>query len=157
MIKNTPNMKPAFSMITAIFLIVLMSSVAAFVMNLSGKMIQETVTNYQKEQATLYAKSYTEFAIMAATSQNCIQDITDDIGANPLTGDGYTILVNTQYIGSDLVGPKCNTVGATPITTATSKGGTIILDTYVRYKNPNAPNVAISPWITYHRRTLQRL
>ena len=60
--------RKAFSMITAIVVIVLMASVAVFIMNLSGKMVKETTTQYQREQAILLSKSYTEYAVMAVTA-----------------------------------------------------------------------------------------
>ncbi len=154
-LKNTPMMRDAFSMITAIFLILLMASIAAFVMNLSGKMVQETTIQYKQEQAILYAKSYTEFAVMAATARNCINTIDANI-STPATGDGYWITVNAQYIGDDLGAAVCPTIGNT-IATVNSRGAIMLLDTYVRYRNPDVPDIANSPWITYHRRTLQRL
>ena len=78
MIKKKKNRR-AFSMITAIFVILIMATVGGFIMNLSGKMIQETTSQYRKEQAILYAKSYTEYAIMAATAQTCIRNISSNI------------------------------------------------------------------------------
>lgn len=153
---NNFNMRPAFSMITAIFVIVIMASVASFVMNLSAKTLQETITQYQKEQAMLYAKSYTEFAIMSATARDCIQSIDTNI-STPLTGDGYWVHLDIQYLGNGLNASGCaNTIGGV-ISTANSQGGTILIDTYVRYKNIDVPNIAASPWVTYHRRSLQRL
>lgn len=163
MIQNTYNMRSAFSIITAIFVIVLMASVAAFIMNLTGKMLQETTTQYRKEQAILFAKSYTEFALMAATARNCIQSV-DAHTTNPagsLQGNGYWIQINAQYIGNELAAvPNCDTVGGA-ITNVNSRGGILMLDTYVRYRDPENPNIGL-PWAqypgaTYHRRTLQRL
>ena len=160
------SMRKAFSMITAIFLIVLMGTVAAFVMNLSGKMVKETTTQYKKEQAILFAKSYTEFAIMAATAQNCIQNIQANIGAAPLVGNGYHIEVQAQYIGNDLANPPANcpnTVGLNAINNAQSRGAILLLDTYVHYRDPADPNAlagvnwANNRGLVYHRRTLQRL
>ena len=55
--------KKAFSMITAIFVIVIMSAVTALIMNVTGKTLKETTQQYQKEQAALLARSYTELAI----------------------------------------------------------------------------------------------
>jgi len=159
MIYKTQPMRAAFSMITAIVVIVLMATVAAFIMNISGKMVEETTTQYKKEQAILYAKSYTEFAVMAATSQDCIQGVdahTVD-AANSAIGNGYWIHIDVQYIGNDLPAAVCPVVGVVPIANPDSQGGVILLDTYVRYKNPDAPNIANSPWVTYYRRTLQHL
>jgi type II secretory pathway pseudopilin PulG len=164
------NMRNAFSMITAIFVIVIMASIASFVLNLAGKVTKETVTQFQNEQAILYAKSYTEFAVMAATSRNCIKKIVSFVGttkAKVFEGEGYRITVDIQYVGSDL-NPNfaCKTIGGS-ISTADSKGGTVLIDTYVRYRDRDIVGLAIDagvaadannlPWTTYHRRTLQRL
>ena len=163
MIKNTIKMRSAFSMITAIFVILIMASVTVFIMNLSGKMIQETGAQYRKEQAILYAKSYTELAIMAATARNCITTITANVDGNAVQvrqGQGYRIIVNIQYVGNDNGCP--NTFGGA-ITTNNSKGTIVLIDAYVHYRDPEHPNaIAGLPWandsgITYHRRSLQRL
>ena len=163
------KMRNAFSMITAIFVIVIMASIAGFVLNLAGKVTKETTAQYQNEQAILYAKSYTEFAVMAATSRDCIKTITAFIGVSQqkvYEGEGYDIEVNIQYIGNDLVGGDCNTIG-NAITTPASKGGIALIDTYIKYRDSdmvdaflNAGNTVDKdslPWTTYHRRTLQRL
>jgi hypothetical protein len=157
------NMRHAFSMITAIFLIVLMSTVAVFVMDISGKVVKETTAQYRKEQAILYAKSYTEFAIMALTAQNCVQTITADVDGSQnevKAGQGYRVIVNIQYLGNDNGCP--NTIGGN-VTTSSSRGNVILVDTYVHYRDPEHPNAqnaiawALDPGITYHRRTLQKL
>lgn len=155
--------RPAFSMITSIFLIVVMSSLAIFIMSLSGKVVQETTSQYRKEQAILYAKSYTEFAIMSLTAQNCISSISANVDGTPaevLQGEGYRVVVNIQYLGND--NGCTNTIGAS-VTTQSSQGNVVLIDTYVRYRNPEHPNAINSvawvndPGITYHRRTLQKL
>lgn len=157
------KLRPAFSMITAIFLIVLMSTVAIFIMDLSGKTLQRTTNQYRKEQAILYAKSYTEFAIMSLTARNCIQSISADVdgtAAQVQQGQGYRVTVNIQYIGND--NGCLNTIGAS-VTTTSSQGNVVLIDTYVQYRNPNdADAIANAAWdnnnsITYYRRTLQKL
>jgi len=164
------EMRKAFSMITAIFIILLMASVAAFVMSLTGKVTQETVTQYRKEQAILLAKSYTELAIMTATAQNCAPyKITANVGGNTAAktrqGEGYSIEVHTRYIGnnSGCNSPRSRRIGGAVENNA-SIGSTILIDTYVRYRNPDELNAIKNktftnsrPGITYHRRTLQRL
>lgn len=156
MIIHTTNHKSAFSMITAIFVILLLSSVAAFIMNLSGKMIEATTTQYRKEQAILYAKSYTEFAIMSATARDCIKTITanvDGTAAEVLAGQGYRVTVNVQYIGNDLTTAgvaNCNTLG-NAITNPSSKGSIVLIDTYVRYRNPEHPRAIVRPMEKYHQ------
>ena len=61
-------MRKAFSMIMAIFVILLMATVGAFILNISAKSVKSTLLQYKREQAILYARSYTELAIMTATT-----------------------------------------------------------------------------------------
>ena len=165
MIKFTQKRK-AFSMITAIFIILLMATVASFVMNLSGKIVQETTAQYRKEQAILLAKSYTELAIMSATAQDCAPlTINGLVGSNSKKGQGYQVSVKTRYIGDNSACANEVKLGAGDnIITPSSIDGTILIDVYVRYRNPEDPNaINNTTWtnarrgITYHRRTLQRL
>ena len=169
--KYIHTQREAFSMITAIFVIVLLATVAAFILNLSGKIVSETTTQYRKEQAILYAKSYTEFAIMSATAKDCIKTITanvDGTATQVKAGQGYRVIINLQYIGNELASSTCDTLGGA-ITNIASQGATVLIDTYVRYRDPDHPRaIAGDPWkstsnpngyegITYHRRTIQRL
>ena len=169
MIQNTDKFKPAFSMITAIFVILLLSTVAAFILNLSGKSIDETTTQYRKEQAILYAKSYTEYAIMSAVARDCIKTITGYVGgtlSQVKAGNGYKVTVDIQYVGNELAGAlggTCDTLGGA-ISTTNSRGAIILVDTYVRYRNPDHPDAIAGvafdnthPGFVYHRRTIQRL
>ena len=157
--------RKAFSMITAIFVIFIMASVGGFILNLSGKMVQETTAQYRKEQSILYAKSYTEFAIMAATQGTCIRKIFGSLGESPTKvqeGEGYYVEVFLQYIGDDSACPN-KLGGLGNITYNNSKNTAVIIDTYVHYRDPEHPNAisglawSADPGITYHRRTLQKL
>lgn len=91
-------MRKAFSMITAIFIIVLMATVGAFILNISAKSVKSTVLQYKREQAILYARSYTGLAIMDATANTGIRTLTS-------TADGnYTITTtSTPISGSDFI------------------------------------------------------
>jgi len=170
MILTPYSQHKAFSMITAIFVIILMGTVSVYVLNLAGKMTRETTAQYQNEQAILYAKSYTEFAIMAANTRDCINKITSFIGSSQQAvyeGKGYLIEVDVQYIGNEFFGAiGCNTLGG-DIRDSQSEGGIILIDTSVKYRDldivdvfkndGNTVNKTNLPWITYHRRSLQRL
>jgi len=158
--------RDAFSLITAIFLILLMASVAAFVMNLSGKMVQETTSQYQKEQAVLLAKSYTELAIMSVMSNDrtttCISNInaTDIVpqGATAGVAQGYNVRTRIAFIGPATDISSCdNTRELGNPVTVSSDNLNIIVDVYVEYKDINHPNPSVAPFITYHRRTLQKI
>jgi len=153
-------MRKAFSMITAIFIIVLMAAVAAFILNLSGKMVQETTTQFQREQSMLLAKSYTEYAIMAVTanehnSSNCLNDISGNYG--DLGGGAYlyTVDVNISYIGDGNLDASCRTLSNT--VTNLKSPLSIIVDVFVRHKDLNHPAGSSAPEITYHRRSLQKI
>lgn len=152
----TSNRK-AFSLLTALIVIVLMATVAMLVMNMTGKMVKETTAQYQREQAALLAKSYTEYAIMAVTSNdrttNCLSDIDGTVGANPANGNGYQIRTYIAYIGHNAEVGTCSTVFSNSVTEANSPLN-IIVDVYVEYKE--ADNTS-APWVTYHKRTLQKI
>ncbi len=173
-------MRNAFSLITAIFVMLIMATVAAFILNLSGKITQETGAQYRQEQAALLARSYTELAVMAVinhdrnTTSSCIEDIDGVVNGvlpnGPVTGStadgsGYNVMTRVYYLGNDL--PCSNsrelTDNASNSTTRitsnynnTSSSDSlagIIVDVYVQYKTPDDP----THWITYYRRTLQKI
>jgi len=148
---KTVKMRNGFSMITTIFLIVIMATVAIFVMNLSGKIVKSTTLQYQHEQAELYAKSYTEFAVMSVTgndrSTNCLSTITGTIG-------NYSIRTHIAYIGSTSVIGSC--AGTRKLSTNVNTPSTpltIIIDSYVDYQDLDNSNQTY----TVHRRTVQKI
>ena len=153
-------MRKAFSMLTAIFIIVLMATVAAFIMNLSGKMVQETTTQFQREQSVLLAKSYTEYAILAVTANehntsNCLNNITGGYGDDGSGNNIYNIDVNISYIGYSNLHDNCRTLSNSVVTAKSPLN--IIVDVFVSYKDLDHPDGASAPDITYHRRSLQKI
>jgi len=172
-------MRKGYSLITAVFIMVLLAIVSAFILNLSGKVVQETTSQYRQEQSALLARSYTELAIMAVmqhdreVTNNCTQDIDGTIqstliGAAPGTGS-YSVETRIYYLGNNLpcantrrlndnaLAGFSNTVIATDYNTTvpvkTDALAAIIVDVYVMYKDPDNPTFDI----TYHRRTLQKI
>ncbi len=153
-------MRKAFSMITAIIVIVLMATVGTFILNLSGKMVKGTTTQFQREQAMLLAKSYTEYAIMAVTANehNDTQCLNNIKGRYPSTTPAYYIDVNISYIGNTVNGVSslmghCARELSTAATTPKSPLN-IIIDVFVRYPDYDHPN---NLRMTYHRRSLQKI
>ena len=147
-------MRKGFSILTAIAVIVIISSIGAFILSLSGKMVSETTVQFQREQAMLLSKSFTEYAIMAVTaneqnSSNCLNSISSNMG------NFYYVDVNISYIGRDLDN-SCANILSTDVQTNRSPL-TIIIDVDVKYQNPDDPRGASAPWITFHRRTLQKI
>jgi type II secretory pathway pseudopilin PulG len=158
--------REAFSILTAIVIIVLMAMVAMFVMNLSGKIVKSTTAQFQHEQAELYAKSYTEYAVLAVTAHNRTADCIDTITASIQTdtsagapsvaqGNGYRVRTHISYIGTPAEIGSCTPIRKLSINVTTPKTPlTIIIDTYVDYKDPD--NTA-GPWLTVHRRSVQKI
>lgn len=172
-------MRKAFSMITAIFVMITMATIAAFILNLSGKIVQESSAQYRQEQAALLARSYTELAVMAVINHDrnatntCIEDIDGDIrglipgDAPTSTASGYSVMTRLYYLGNGLPCSQSRrlndstTHSATTITSnynnitpaAADALAAIIVDVYVQYSDPDAPDHLI----TFHRRTLQKI
>ena len=156
--------REGFSLITAIFVIVLMATVTSLILNTTGKVIKETTMQYRNEQARLLAKSYTELALLSvmghdrATLGNCVTRVQGTINtlqigqANP-TG-GYTVETDIQYIANGFpASGTCTILNAQDLQSL--QGPNMIIDVYVRYQDPDQPTAAHQ--ITYHRRTLQKL
>lgn len=161
--------REAFSMITAVFLILIMATIAAFIFSLSGKIIKETTNQYQKEQAVLIAKSYTELAIMAVMANDrngtssCISDVDGVVGpaGASANGRGYRVRTRIGFIGPNGDIGSCFAVRQLDDSVSGNELN-IIVDVYVDYKDINHPNLDTAntnttPWITYHRRTLQKI
>ena len=153
--------KRAFSMVTAIFTIVIMASLTALIMNVTGKTIKETTMQYQKEQATLLARSYTELALLYVsgfdrTLGDCLQTLNGTYGAN----DEYNIQVEISYLRGQstdaLTSCPASRVQDIPNTTASPLDRTlsIFVDVFVRYKDYDDPS---DRNITFYKRTLQRI
>ena len=162
--------KKAFSMVTAIFVMFIMASLTALIMNVTGKTVKATTHQYQKEQAMLLARSYTELAILYTlyydrnSTSSCLEKITGNFG------NDYNITINIRYIGNDILLNGCKktiltdgTIGeannTNDVATWTTTGGfyntvSLIIDTYVNYKDFDDPS---DRNITFHRRTIQKL
>ena len=172
------HLRPAFSMMTAIFVIVLMAGVTAMVFDLTGKTIKETTAQYQREQSILLSRSYTELAIMAVSARditinNCLRDIGGKVGStsNINQGQGYKIQTNIYYIGDGYNSTNCAATRVLDGSATTDVNSTlnIIVDTYVKYRDIDlvdlymnthggtAPGATDLPWMTYHKRTLQKI
>jgi type II secretory pathway pseudopilin PulG len=153
--------KKAFSMITAIFVIVIMATVSSLIMNVTGKTIKATTLQYQKEQAQLLARSYTELAILKVLyydrNSSCLNTFSDTFGKE-VGYDGYDVKVNIKYIGNNTLLANCGTSHITSTWTNNSSGFnktiSLIIDTFITYKDFDDP---ANRDITYHRRTLQKI
>jgi len=164
--------KKAFSMVTAIFVIFIMASLTALIMNVTGKTVKATTHQYQKEQVMLLGRSYTELAILYVlyydrnSGNNCLETINDHFGeAYP---NGYDIDIKIKYIGNSTILANCrNSIESngdfnltnTNATWTNNSGGfdntlSLVIDTYIKYRDFDDPN---NRDITFHRRTIQKL
>ena len=168
-------MRKAFSMITAVFMMMMMASISVVVFDTAGKVTESTTGQYRQEQSMLLAKSYTEFAVLAIQENNmsngtgCLKTITADIDSlNGLAnsgglgrGEGYQIEIDISYIG---LSPAITcTLGHFLGATTTPNSVSALIDVYVRYHDLSVVDAlagtasSSDPWVTYHRRTLQKL
>jgi len=152
-------------MITAIFVIIMMATLAALIQNITGKTIKATTQQYQKEQASLLARSYSELAILYITgydrnntnlvpaNRNCLNHIQAHFGK---IDNGYDIEIEIKYIGKASELFFCDASRKTLLNPSTNFGNTlsILLDVYVHYKSFDDPSNKIR---TLHRRTLQKI
>ena len=194
MIQNhITNQRPAFSMLTAIGVMLIMGLLSSYILSTSASTGEETFAQYHKEQAVLLSEAYTETAILAilntdVNTSHCIEssgtgmDITTLIqggASSPATnvanlGQGYHVDVNIYYIANTatpfILGTNCNMIlnqdsGGNLLDFNATIPGEInpvpslsaIIDVYVRYKNMAYPDPSTAPWVTYHRRTLQKI
>lgn len=158
--KGGNKMRKAFSMITAIFVILILSTIAMLTLSMIASTAQSTTMQYRKEQAQLYAKSYTELAIMSITeydrvaNNGCVNIVNGDIGDYG-SGAGYRVDTTISYIGGTGVPVACNKP-ANPDVASFAANNTVaaaIIDVYVSYLDTaTSPNP-----IVYHRRTLQKI
>jgi len=165
------NNRKAFSMLMAIFVIVIMASVGVLVMSLSGKMVKETTSQFQREQAMLLAKSYTEYAIMAVMSNDrngtasCLQTINGDNVIRNENNGGFEVRVQIAYISNNSNElNSCDPIRVlSDAATTVNSPLNIIVDVYVKYKDFDHHAISASgsmtnvPYITYHKRTLQKI
>ncbi len=146
------NQREAFSMFTAIVVIVIMATVAMLITNMSGKLVKETTAQYQREQAALLANSYTEYAVMAVTANNRAVNCLSTING---TWNGYSARIQLAYIGNTATIGTCAGVrklseGVTTVSTPL----TVIIDAYIDYDDLDNPS---GEKLVYHRRTVQKI
>ncbi len=159
------NLRSGFSMLVAIFVIVLLSLVASYIFYASSSISKEGGIQYQQEEARVLARSYTEYAVLAVSGNQrsggrCINEIHADIG-NPNIGQGYRIRVYITYIGNARYVNSCRNVAATLANTDVDTLS-IIVDVYVEYKDIMHPSLnnrfsSYIPWQVYHRRSIQKI
>jgi len=149
------KLKKGFSLLIAIFTIMILSLVASYIFYSNNIITKSGGLQYKKEQAILYARSFTEYTVMAIEGNdrktNCIESINADI-------DDYKIEVKVSYIGNSIYISKCSNNIATLNNTDPDTLDAII-DVYIKYKDIQHPDInnTKTPWQTYHKRSIQKI
>ncbi len=143
-------MRKGFGLITAIIILVLVSTLMTLMISLSSRSVKQTTDIYFKEQAELLARSSVEYGLLALSGHennvSCIENI------NLTYQNVYEANLTFYYLYAGAVVPTCNNVLASNIVTKESNMTTII-DVRVAVKQ----NVAgLSEPIVIHRRTIQK-
>ena len=155
------KLRSGFSMLVAIFVILMLSLVATYIFYASSSISKEGSIQYQREQAMILARSYTEYAVLAVSGTgNCINTINANIGT-PNSGRGYRVRVNITYIGNNRYITGCTNVAAN-LPNSDVDTLSIIVDVYVEYKDISNPSLyngfaSYVPWQAYHRRSIQKI
>lgn len=142
-------MRKAFSMITAIFVIVVLATIAMLSLSMVANTSQNTMIQYRQEQAALYAKSYTELAVMAVTqygrSAQCVNNISGT------TVDGYAVSGTIGYIGGATLNANCDRLAGGTTSAIDDSIESVVIDMDVSYTDTTiSPNP-----VRFHKRTIK--
>lgn len=143
-------MRRGFTLLSAIFLMVLVATLMMLAYSLSSQTKKQTADIYMQEQAQLLARSATEFALLAISGHDNTADCIEQIDLQyPQGSPVYEINMTLYYIGNGL---PCNTghILDNAIATAESNG-TVLIDTAISYTDP-----ATNERVKFHRRTIQK-
>jgi type II secretory pathway pseudopilin PulG len=147
--------RKGFSLVFAIIILVVVSTLAALMLSLSSSSAKQTSDIYLKEQAELLMQSATEYSILAIlghdNQNSCIENIniTYPDSTNPI----FDINVSLWYIIDSTMpaGFDCNHVISNSLSTHNSNM-TVMIDTTVT----TTSNTGLSEPIKLHRRTVQK-
>ncbi|WP_148803421.1 type II secretion system protein [Campylobacter concisus] len=143
-------MRRGFTLIAAIFFVVIASSICMLALSIASTSVKQNSEIYLREQSELVARAATEYAMLAIISNDfsatCIGN--NDQAITGEFGDLFTFKVYVKYFGD--MGDACKNKDAVIVKGANQ--GTIMLDVFVSSK----PGKASNP-INFHKRTLQKL
>ena len=97
-------MRRGFTLLSAIFLMVLVATLMMLAYSLSSQTKKQTGDIYMQEQAQLLARSATEFALLAISGHDNRNDCIERINLQyPQGSPIYDINMSLYYIGNGLV------------------------------------------------------
>ena len=146
-------MRNAFGLITAIMLMVIISTVGVMILSIASTSAKTATDDYLHIQAEALARSATEFAVMRVQGfdrggGNCLEKL--DINASP-----FDINVTINYLFSANKPANCNFVYPENVSDE-DLSGTIIMDVVVTEQMPSDPTLWIKEPIRVHKRTIQK-
>ena len=147
--------KPAFAMIMAISVIVIVATIMALAMFLTAKSTKKTADLYLYEQAVLLAHSAAEYSLLKIAQDGPCSHFND----LSFTQDGiYQIKITNRFIYTTPLPAGCvddgsvnDNVYATVITP--EQNGSVLMDVSVSVVDPTV----ISEPIRYFKRSIQKL
>jgi len=149
-------------MITAVFLMLLLSMMLLKMLSYSSENAQQVVNDYLLEQAQLAAYGATEFAMLQLSEDNRSAGCTQAISmAYPSAGTKlFDVNVTVQYVWLDTalpgLDPSCKNspITGAPITVTTAEqNGSAYIDVVVG----TVSNIGLTEPVRVHRKTLQKL
>jgi Tfp pilus assembly protein PilX len=141
--------KNGFAMMMALAVIVILGTIMAFSINLTSKTTKQSIDLYLYEQAQLYAKSATEYALLKiAKDGEC--NHTNDL--NFIQDGIYDINISLKYIYT--YPSPCTPSKTFSTVTTPEQNGSVIIDVAINI--PQERNITSEP-IRYFRRTIQKL
>ena len=142
-------MRRGFTLLSAIFLMVLVATLMVLAFSLSAQTKKQTGDIYMREQAYLLGRSATEFALLAISGHDNDVDCINDIDMEfPEEDPVYDINLTLYYLGRGLPA-GCRTLDNAVATDESN--GTVMIDTIVSYTDP-----ATGEEVRFHRRTIQK-
>jgi hypothetical protein len=150
-------------MLTAIFMMLLVSMILLLLSNTTATLFSQSTDNYKKEQASLLATSYTEFALLAIEQHHFYNNhCLEHISLLPEEPEGYQIDIQLHYLGLE------SNISCPPALWKNDKSleSSVLIDTFVRYisstrldtlaleKNPISSDTQRR---TFHLRSLKKL
>ncbi len=139
-----------FGLITAIIIMMTVAVLMSLMIGLSSSTVKQTSNLFIKEQARLYLRSATEFALLAISghdnSASCVEDVNISFD-----NSSYNASVDIWYMGNGIP-TSCNKILDNTLQTDDSNY-TVIMDVMVE---ANQTKLGLTEPIRLHRRTLQK-
>lgn len=157
--KHYRGYRPGFSMIVAIFVILIVAWLASQVLNMSAKESKGTGDRYLLYQAELLADSATDYAVMRIgdydqnINNNCLTDIAITVNDASNTIPMYDINMTVFYSYRGAAPANCPAPNVLSPAAGTGLDSMVLIDTTVTVRADS--NLSTEP-IRVHRRSWQK-